>query len=52
MMEKLTNTFSSFLSENEEVESTMGSDDKDTRIDEEGINTSNEGTYKCKCNMK
>ena len=43
-----------FLSENEEVESTMSSDDEDTGIDEQGryINTSNKETDKFKCNMK
>ena len=43
-----------FLSDNEEVESTMSSDDKDTGINEQGryINTSNKGTDKFKCNMK
>ena len=50
---KMTNTFF-FLSENEEVESTMSSDDEDTRIDEQGryINTSNKERDKFKCNMK
>ena len=46
---KMTNTFF-FLSENEEVESTMSSDDEDTGIDEQGryINTSNKETDKFK----
>ena len=49
----MTNSFF-FLVRNEEVESTMSSDDKDTGIDEQGryIKTSNKGTYKFKCNMK
>ena len=43
-----------FLSENEEVESTMSSDDEDTGIDEQGryINATNKETNKFKCNMK
>ena len=50
---KMTNTFF-FLSENEEVESTMSSDDEDTGIDEQGryINVTNKETNKFKCNMK
>ena len=50
---KMTNTFF-FLLENEEVESTMSSDDEDTGIDEQGryINATKKETNKFKCNMK
>ena len=41
MMEKLTHNFFPFLSENEEPESTMGSDDNHTGTIEQGINTFN-----------